>query len=116
MPSAVRKNGRMVSPETDASSSTKAEKSIAVMLRPQHQQSTIQCPPARQPPDRPGASCEPASPGDAQPSAANLTTIRSAMRDRRAAPSLPNDQRVCLISTETSYASSRLGASVSPCE
>jgi hypothetical protein len=30
----VRKNGRMVSPATDASSSTKAEKSIAVMLRP----------------------------------------------------------------------------------
>src|SRR5262245_58539388 len=34
MLSAVRKNGRMVSPETEASSSTKAEKSIAVMLRP----------------------------------------------------------------------------------
>src|SRR5262245_10491319 len=34
MLSAVRKNGRMVSAETEASSSTKAEKSIAVMLRP----------------------------------------------------------------------------------
>ena len=30
--SAVRKNGRMVSPETEASSSTKAEKSMAVMV------------------------------------------------------------------------------------
>src|SRR5689334_4651563 len=34
MLSAVRKNGRIVSPDTEASSSTKAEKSIAVMLRP----------------------------------------------------------------------------------
>ena len=32
--SAVRKNGRMVSPESEASSSTKAEKSIAVMVLP----------------------------------------------------------------------------------
>src|SRR5262249_19444990 len=34
MLSAVRKNGRMVSPDTVASSFTNAEKSIAVMLRP----------------------------------------------------------------------------------
>src|SRR5689334_1906408 len=34
MLNAVRKNGRMVSAETEASSSTKAEKSIAVMLPP----------------------------------------------------------------------------------
>src|SRR6266705_1815974 len=36
MLSAVRKNGRMVSPDTVASSFTNAEKSIAVMLRAPH--------------------------------------------------------------------------------
>src|SRR4029450_9908523 len=44
MLSAVRKNGRIVSPATDASSSTKAEKSIAVMLRPRRRQSTYRRP------------------------------------------------------------------------
>jgi hypothetical protein len=48
----VRKNGRMVSPETDANSFTKAEKSIAVMPRAPHSSahySTTQDRRARQP-------------------------------------------------------------------
>src|SRR5262249_9867459 len=44
MLSAVRKNGRMVSPDTDASSATKAEKSIAVMLRPPGNRQTCRSP------------------------------------------------------------------------
>src|SRR5262249_14783436 len=64
MLSAVRKNGRMVSPDTVASSFTNAEKSIAVMLRAPHRRrhSTTEDRHVRQPPPR---LVGPAAPGDA---------------------------------------------------
>src|SRR5262249_56060054 len=63
MLSAVRKNGRMVSPDTVASSFTNAEKSIAVMLRAPHRcrHSTTEDRHVRQPPPR---LVGPAAPGE----------------------------------------------------
>src|SRR5262249_36618738 len=85
MLSAVRKNGRMVSPDTVASSFTNAEKSIAVMLRAPHRRrhSTTEDRHVRQPPPRlvgPAAPCEVALPARAGRSKAGFMSIQSAVR------------------------------------